>query len=94
MCRQHEISILNQPEYKANSNWLQQLQQLIESEQNELRRPENREVMERWETERDQLRSVRLNCAGGGVRSGQPGRARPAQISAGRPSATSSGQCG
>ncbi|XP_043228442.1 5'-nucleotidase domain-containing protein 3-like isoform X1 [Amphibalanus amphitrite] len=52
----HEISILNRPEYKENSNWLQQLQQLIEGEQNELRRPENRAVLERWEAERDQLR--------------------------------------
>ena len=58
MCFQHEISILNQPEYKANSNWLQQLQQLIESEQNELRRPENRAVLDQWEAERDELRSV------------------------------------
>ncbi|XP_037088622.1 5'-nucleotidase domain-containing protein 3-like isoform X2 [Pollicipes pollicipes] len=57
----HEISILNQPEYKANSNWLQQLQQLIESEQNELRRPENKPIMQQWVAERDQLRLYTKN---------------------------------
>ncbi|KAJ9593389.1 hypothetical protein L9F63_015093 [Diploptera punctata] len=51
----HEIETLNDPEFKLNCNWLQMLTQLIEDHQ-DYESPEQKEVLELWEKERDELR--------------------------------------
>ncbi|XP_069678352.1 5'-nucleotidase domain-containing protein 3 isoform X2 [Periplaneta americana] len=51
----HEIEMLNDMEFKKNCNWLQMLTQLIEDFQ-DCMLPEEKEVLEQWMQERDELR--------------------------------------
>ncbi|KAG5893550.1 hypothetical protein JTB14_013634 [Gonioctena quinquepunctata] len=52
----HEISTLNNPEFKKNANWLQMLTQLIEDHQ-DCEDPEEQKVLASWMAERDCIRN-------------------------------------
>ncbi|XP_037925825.1 5'-nucleotidase domain-containing protein 3 isoform X2 [Hermetia illucens] len=51
----HEISTLNNEQFKTNANWLQMLTQLIEDYQDD-DNEDARKALDRWMQERDQLR--------------------------------------